>query len=231
MDDIKGLKSDLLLRYALAEQLEQDPEVRNFLPESELESCHVFSASHEQKMKNIFRIARKAQRRLRHPRRMMQAVACIVAFLCVSTVTISSVDAFRVPVLSFFMDIRDKATQYQLSKRDRYVTKYFQEHEPSYIPEGFYVDRVNETENFFHILYATGARDQWYEVTYVNEPSTISFDTEESISLETEVNGNKTLVIHKDRELRAAMYMRTSHILLTGTISWEEAEKVLKSMK
>lgn len=231
-NDRYDLKSEMILKLALAEQLEQDPEVAAFLPEKEQEVPHTFSPEHEQKIKKISRMAKRAEHRSERKKRLLQAAACIVVFFGVSTVTIFSVDAFRIPVLSFLSDIREKATQYRIiTKESSPLTNNFAEYEPMYIPDGFYVETVEDANSRASILYTNDTNDLWYEIHYSHIPFTLSFDSEDAIEQETIINGNRTIVIFENEEFRATMYTTTAHIVLVGSIPWDEAEKILKSIK
>lgn len=228
----KDLKTEMILRLALAEQLEQDSEILAFLPESEQKDKHIFSPAHEKKMRKIFRMAKRAEHRPVRRKRLQRAAACIVVFLGVSTVTISSVDAVRIPILSFFTDVKEKATQYQIVKREESpLTKAFAEYEPTYVPDGYFVENVIESNESFLIMYIDSENNQWYEFFYNSVPSTVSIDTEDAWTKETELNGNRTIIVEKNGKLRCTMYMDTSQITLIGTISMEEMEKVLISIK
>lgn len=231
-NDRYDLKSEMILKLALAEQLEQDPEVAAFLPEKEQEVPHTFSPEHEQKIKKISRMAKRAEHRSERKKRLLQAAACIVVFFGVSTVTIFSVDAFRIPVLSFFVDVREKATQFRITTRDNFpLTEEFAEYEPTYLPEGFDIERINKTDEAISIMYSNGTSGEWYQIIFKNDPSSISFDTEDATTWETLIDGYKTIVVDKNGDLRVTMYADKTHILLTGTISWEEMKKILESIK
>ena len=231
-NEMGNMKSEMILRLALAEQMEQDPEILAFLPESEQEVRHVFTAGHEKKMKKIFRTAKRAEQRPVQRKRMVRAAAGIAVFLGISVVTISSVDAFRIPVISFITDVREKATQYRITKNmDGPFTKSFAEFEPTYVPEGFYVNSFSETSDSYTIIYFNEEGNLWYELHYYTAPVTISFDTEKAYSSETEINGNKTIIVEENGEYRATMYRNTSQVILNGTISRSELEKVLESIK
>ncbi len=225
-------KSEMILRLALAEQLEDDPEVLAFLPESELEERHVYSAGHERKMKKIFRMAKRAKRRPKRRKRMLRSAAGIAVLLGISLVTISSVDAFRIPVVSFIADAREKATQYRIAKKTEHpLTKSFAKFEPSYVPEGFYVESVKELKDSFSISYSNSETGLWYDLHYYSVPTTVSLDTEDSQVTETFINGNRTVIVEKNGQRRAAMYTGSSQINLYGTISETDLKHVLKSIK
>lgn len=231
-NNMNDVKSEMILRLALAEQLEQDPDIIAFLPENNQQDKFVFSAAHEKNMKKIFRMARNARNRSVWRKQLLRAAACIFVVFGISTVTVLSVDAFRIPILSFFADVKEKATQYQITKKaDNLLTEKFAEHEPSYVPNGFQVEYVNEKEDLFSILYANGANGLWYEVCYSNDQSTLSFDTEEAETQADIINGNQSIIVEKQGKIRITMYMNTAQVLLTGTIPLEEAKKVLQNIK
>lgn len=229
-EDFKKKKSEYLLELALEEQLENDPEILNFKSEDELETPHVFSKEHEKKMKEIFRAASRAERKAKNRKYFQRMAAGVAIMLCLSGFTVMNVEAFRVPVVEFLLDISEKYTLLQPDTNSQTLTKNFQIYEPTYVPVGFQVVELSEIEDRFSIDYST-EEQLWYTLIFCYNSRPLSIDTENT-SLETyTINGNKAVIIEKNGILNIIMYSGNSYYELMGNISYDEANKILKSIK
>lgn len=229
-DDLKRKKSDYLLELALEEQLENDREMQSY--QSGNERPHQFSDEHNRKIKELLKRAEKEENRKKYRRKRLQAAACITLILCVSALTVTQVEAFRLPLIRFFSEIGEKSTKFNMQGENNFnLTKKFQEYEPKYIPSGFNVDEVNENNKFFFIRYIDEYNDQEYIFYYFDSLSTKAMDTEETDVVETELNGNKVYIIEKNNEVRILMYKNMHQLYLRGSISLEEAYNIMESIK
>ena len=229
-DDLKRKKSDDLLELALEEQLENDGEMQAY--QSGNERPHEFSDEHNRKIKDILKRAEREENKKKYRRKRLQAAACIILILSVSTLTVTRVEAFRLPLIRFFSEIREKSTKLNMQGENNFnLTKKFQEYEPQYIPSGFSVDEVNEGELSFFIRYLNEDKDQEYFFYYFNNLTTKTMDTEEANVVATEINGNKVYMIEKKDEVRVLMYKNMHQLYLRGSIPLEEAYKILESIK
>ena len=229
-DDLKRKKSDYLLELALEEQLENDGEMQAY--QSGNERPHEFSDEHNRKIKDILKRAEREENKKKYRRKRLQAAACIILILSVSTLTVTRVEAFRLPLIRFFSEIREKSTKLNMQGENNFnLTKKFQEYEPQYIPSGFSVDEVNEGELSFFIRYLNEDKDQEYFFYYFNNLTTKTMDTEEANVVATEINGNKVYMIAKKDEVRVLMYKNMHQLYLRGSIPLEEAYKILESIK
>jgi len=229
-DDLKRKKSDYLLELALEEQLENDREMQAY--QSGNERPHEFSDEHNRKIKDILKRAQREENKKKYSRKRLLAAACIILILSVSTLTVTRVEAFRLPLIRFFSEIREKSTKLNMQGENNFnLTKKFQEYEPQYIPSGFSVDEVNENNRFFFIRYIDEYQDQEYIFYYFDDLSTKAMDTEATDVVETELNGNKVYTIEKKDEVRILMYKDMHQLYLRGSISLKEAYNVMESIK
>lgn len=88
-DDLKRKKSDYLLELALEEQLENDREMQTY--QSGNERTHEFSDEHNRKIKDILKRAEREENKKKYRRKRLQAAACIILILSVSTLTVTRV--------------------------------------------------------------------------------------------------------------------------------------------
>ncbi|MGI6658660.1 MAG: hypothetical protein ACOX4N_04550 [Dethiobacteraceae bacterium] len=69
--------------------------------EEELAKRYTFSASHEQKMQQLFQQQKRKEKIAHMKRSALKIAAGVLIFLSVSFVTVMSVDALRVNILNF----------------------------------------------------------------------------------------------------------------------------------
>ena len=137
-DDLKRKKSDYLLELALEEQLENDREMQAY--QSGNERPHEFSDEHNRKIKDILKRAEREENKKKYRRKRLQAAACIILILSVSTLTVTRVEAFRLPLIRFFSEIREKSTKLNMQGENYFnLSKNFPGYVPPYIPSGFTV--------------------------------------------------------------------------------------------
>lgn len=123
-DDLKRKKSDYLLELALEEQLENDGEMQAY--QSGNERPHEFSDEHNRKIKDILKRAEREENKKKYRRKRLQAAACIILILSVSTLTVTRVEAFRLPLIRFFSEIREKSTKLNMQGENNFnLTKNF----------------------------------------------------------------------------------------------------------
>lgn len=229
-DDLRKKKSDYLLELALEEQLEIDEEMNAYGTGSI--TPYEFSDEHISKIEEILRIAENKEKRFKRRRKQLQVAVCLVLALSVSAFTVNQVEAFRLPFMRFFSEIKDKSTKFGIQGENNFnLTKNYQQFEPQYIPDGFCVDQVEEGNGTFSIKYMNEQKKQIYTIWFFNENLTREIDTEEAGIVETEINGNETYIIEKKNEVRVWMNIKEQQYFLRGEISIDDAKKVMGSIK
>ena len=229
-DDLKRKKSDYLLELALEEQLENDREMQAY--QSGNERPHEFSDEHNRKIKDILKRAEREENKKKYRRKCLQAAACIILILSVSTLSVTRVEAFRLPLIRFFSEIREKSTKLNMQGENYFnLSKNFPGYVPPYIPSGFTVVEFDEGEMSFFIRYLNEDNSQEYYFYYFDNLSTKTMDTEEADVVETEIYGNKVYTVEKHNEVRVLMYKNMHQLYLRGSIPLEEAYKILESIK
>lgn len=230
--DLKKKKSDYLLELALEEQLERDSEIKKYEKMEETEPAHVFSKEHEERMHRIFKRAEKVENKSRKRRWHRRIAAGFALFFCISAFSITQVEAFRLPVVRFFMEIREKSTLFGASEEmNRGLTLNYKEYEPHYVPSGFAVLEVQEREDGFYIKYLNDQKQQAYNYYFFEDTDNTVIDTENADTVEIKINDNPAYVIKKGDEVRILMNKNNEQFYLNGTIPYDEAIKVMESIK
>lgn len=222
-------KDEMILTLALLEQLEQDEEIRDFGGNGDGVS-HTFSERHKKRMEEIFRAAARAEKKRRRCRQFRRAAAGLAACLSVSAALVFSSSAFRIPVMNFFTEVREKYSELRVEKAEKNnVTENFAEYEPGYVVNGFDVLEVEEGENFFRISYVNDKKD-WYYYDYYKEPRSIQLDTEEILKTDMEIKGKNATVYRKNEYTYVVYYSECGQFIVIGNVGEGEIKKVLESI-
>ncbi len=225
-------KSDYLLELALEEQLKHDTEMEKYKICDEVENPHLFSPEHNKRMQEIFKMAEKAEKKNKRLRRFHQVAAGFVLLFCISAFSITQVEAFRLPIIRFFMEIKEKSTLFGASEeKNSGLTENYKEYEPHYVPNGFAVLEVHEEKGTFTIKYLNDQKQQGYKYYFFESMKNTAIDTEDGDTVEIKINGNTAYVVQKGEEVRILMNKDDKRFYLAGTIPYEEAIKVMKSIK
>lgn len=231
-EDLKKKKSDYLLELALEEQLEFDEETLKYEKMEKEAPVHTFSKEHNEKMQKIFKIADKIENRSRYRKRHRQIAAGIALFFCISAVSITQVEAFRLPFVRFFMEVKAKSTLFGVSEEmENGVTEKYKEYEPHYVPDGFAVLEAEEGDGNFSIKYFNDQKQQAYRFYFWYGMRNVEIDTEDGNYIDIEINGKQAHLIKQDDEVRILMNQDDKQFYLDGNIPHEEAIKIMKSIK
>ena len=223
--DLVQKKNDYLLELALEEQLDHDEDMQKY--SEEVVEPHEFSPEHEARMRELFKKAEKVEKRAGRKRTRIQVAAGIAVVLCCS-----QVDAFRVPVYNFFTEVKEKATRFGVEEKTGQVLELSEKHRveaPKYIPEGYYVDYMEETKSTFFINYINDESEGMYNFRFQSTITDVVIDTENATTIE--INGNHAYVVEKDKYVRILMHKNDHLYYLAGAIPCEEAIKIMESIE
>ena len=144
--DFYKKKRDYLLELALEERLEKDPDMIKYGDDVEEKYPYTFSLEHEKRMKKIFKMADRVERKFWYKRKKISNRSWYCLFLCFSTVAVTQVEAFRIPMGRFFMEIKEKSTLVGIYKENRLnLPEKYAQFEPTYVPIGFVVVEVEKS--------------------------------------------------------------------------------------
>lgn len=223
-------KSDYLLELALEEQLENDEDMRHWEQLEQENPPHEFSEQHKKRMQKIFRKARRIEFYKEHRKRMVKIAASFLVIICASVITVTQVEAFRMPLLDFFYQVKEKSTFFGVSADSGgKLTKNFQEYEPTYKPEGFVVTEVSEKKDRFSIKYEDENGSN-YKFCFFYKFRDFALDTEDAAVSDININGKKASIIKKEMETKIIMYENNSVFYLGGVLSLDEAYKIMESI-
>lgn len=223
-------KNDYLLELALEEQLDHDEDMMKY--SEDVVEKHEFSAKHEAKMKELFRQAAKTERKGTRKKQRMQIAAGFLVFICCSTVMVTQVEAFRVPVYNFFTEVKEKATRFGVVEEcDVEISERYVIHVPSYIPEEYCIDSIMEEKSLFHIIYKSNDGEKQFIFRYYEKANDIVIDTEDANVESIDINGCNSFIVLEGDKCRVLMNKENSQYYLSGDITCNEALKIMKSIK
>lgn len=234
-NNFKEEYGELLLRRAAIISAEEDKEIYNKFSnddfivnpyQKELDSKvlkMINSYENDMKRKNTFMKLKKIT---------SKAAIYIVIFTIGFFITFSTVDAFKITVINFFIEQKEKFSLLSLTENNpstvpsELTEKYY----PHYLPEGY------ELSNTF-------VNDNGVEISYINKENEIInygyFGIEATAGIDTE-NRAETSVLINDNQ--GYIYSKNDHKILTftsddcifvidGFISQEEMIKMAESIK
>lgn len=190
---------------------------------------HQFSAEFEEKMSRIMKSELpKAKRTHRHGGKI---VAAIIVCLFISGTVVCSVEAIRIPVINFLLNL-DASNSNIIASDEAYskISPDFQSALPSYIPEGFVISRKEEyPDDYISIEYANG-EGLYYDLTCSLYIESNAIDTEDSTYETVTLNGRKAYFCEKKGRVLAVCYSDDCTYLISGNITQDEIEKIFSSI-
>lgn len=232
INDFQNKKTEYLLKLALEEQLNFDDELKKY-DELEAENeTHIFSKEHNKKMKRIYKMAKRAENPNLFKKRIKYMVAGFAVFISVSTLMVTQIKAFRVPVIKYISQIKEKYSIFDSNIGNvSHLSDEYSLYEPRYTPENFDIQEIHESESGFSISYINDLSNQYYNLYFFNEASQISLDTENASVFDLQINGHNSIIVEKGDEIKILMSYEESQYYLEGSLSIEEAIKIMESIR
>ena len=177
----------------------------------------------------------KRQRVLKALNRVAVAMLAVIVILFTSVAT---VQAFRVRVLNFLMDIQPKYTSFQLKDRGSgsesgsLVVNWTNTYVPNYIPDGYEVSSISSSESFKRIIFANQQEKKSLIIyTELSEANSPGVDTENASEFETvSINGHKGTLMVKDSMVTIVWEMDSRILMVQTQTSKDTAMKIAKGV-
>ncbi|MFA7077278.1 MAG: DUF4367 domain-containing protein [Syntrophomonas sp.] len=210
------------------EKLKNDPE---FLPSQE--AIQKFSQQLDAHLKKPKAYARR-QRILKALNRV--AVAMLITLVILGT-TVVTVQAVRVRVLNFLMDIQQEYTSFQLkdsgsgSEGGSTTIDWHKAYMPTYIPAGYEVITSSNGELLRRIEFKNqqGSFITYMELSEGNKPA---LDTENASVFETvSINGHEGTLVVKDSLVTIIWQMNNRMFMIRGQTEKDTAVKMTEGVK
>ncbi len=204
------------------ERLKNDPA---FVPSEEAVQRFSSQLDNILKKKKAYALKQKTFKMLNR-----SAVAMLIVIILLFT-TVASVQAIRVKVLNFFMDIQPKYTSYQVNESDNgsinggLDVNWTNAYVPTYIPEGYKVDSSLNSETNKKIVFKN-QQDMFIIYSELTEGSIIQLDTENaSVFKKISINGKKGTLTEKNSAVTIVWEIE-GHIFMVN--AWTDQETAVK---
>ena len=196
---------------------------------AEPEENITFSPEHEKKMKKLFQKERRSVFRKKSAKYSKRAALFLVGAVLISSVTIMSVEAWRVRVLNYFLNIAQERTEMKWSdenKGDSYATD---EVTLGYIPHGFELERSVPKREGLSLTFRKNELS--FHVSIYPLRGSLGFDTEDAEIKKVSINGAEGVLSIKENVTILVWNDTESAYLINGNISEEEIIKIAENLK
>ncbi len=151
------------------------------------------SETSEKRIMKMIKNQLRKERTAHFVKRLPKIAAIILIVFAVCTVTILSVEAFRVPVFSFFINTKEEITDIKINDElSPYEEEVETSHasEPTYLPEGFKLTTMEEFgEGFINSYYNSVGNS--IIIYQLDIDSDLAVDTENAKYGSVEINGHE----------------------------------------
>ena len=190
---------------------------------------HHFSKEFEKKMKKLCMRSRRKEWYRHHRRTLRNIVACMVALLCVGGVTIASVDAIRIPIVNFFLNLGDSSSEFSPTQNEVLpVSDQFGIYYPTYIPDEYVVIDSFESNDRYSVTYQKDEQNT-FVLSSRFENNTKVFDSEDSAVEEFEIKNSPAIVSTRENQTIIVWQGNGFTYTISGVIDKEECIKILSS--
>lgn len=226
-------RNEDLLKMALEDYIARTPSELKTKDELRAEGVelHQFSPEFDKKMARALRKSRKHTWFNRHKKSLRNIAACMVILVGISGVLIAHVDAIRVPLFSFILNIGSDSTEL-IGSNDGglHIPDELTAYYPTYIPDGYTVTAFDETDNGFIVSY--GSEDlSYFQLDYYADTENYTFDSEDSSVEKTTIQGHPAVISERDGRITVTWPVNEKMFSIVGNIESAEAIKILESIK
>lgn len=237
----QGLKNEMfeaMLRSAFQEHREEEA-----LPtEKELQDMgvepHQFSPEFERKMEKFLRKAQRKERRLSHQKRFHHVAAVFVAVILAGSVMVTKVEAIRAPIMNVIITMGERCAEIRLQEQaeKQVISETYDGQLPQYMVPGFCIEAVEEEADQVNVRYvAEDESGDFYSLTFAPVSGSASYDTEDAVVTEIEIQGYPAVLIEKTKDeevyTQVVWFPDGGEYHISGYISTEEAMQVLESVE
>lgn len=225
-------RTDELLRMALEDHvLQAEPELKKKDEVQKEGDLHQFSSDFENRFEGMLRKSKNEEKKRRRKHILMRTAACFLLVIGVGAVTIGSVDAFRIPFMSFFLSIGQESAEMVSDSRnnvpvsDDYINLY-----PTYIPSEYVMISISEYDNGYSVAYQND-QGSMFQLDCYEANDRFSLDAEDSDLQQIDINGFEATTSSKDGRIVITWPTTNYTYILAGDIAKEDAQNILKSIQ
>ncbi|MGN1028095.1 MAG: DUF4367 domain-containing protein [Faecousia sp.] len=189
-------------------------------------------------MDKLIRKARRQEWHRRNQKTLRRLAAVFAVVILTGSVLVTQVDAVRVPVMNFFITVREEFSEigiFQPEKQTSLSEKY-DVYLPAYVPDGFVTESVEEGKNYITVRYSKDDESgDFYTLRFSSETLNGAYDTEDAEVTEITIQGYPAVLIEKmigeDEYTQLIWAIPGGQYHITGYINGEEAVCILESVE
>ncbi len=226
---------EILLRKAAILLSEEDEKIYDKLRDDET----IVNPNQEELDKKILGMIKeyekkeKGKQKQRLIKKGILKVAVFIAVLMVGfAITFSTVEAFRITVLNFIMEQKEKFSLISLSENNssdvpiELKGKYY----PHYFPDGYEIESIFINDDRVEILYVNKS-NEIINYGYFSKDAATGVDTENRTETSVIINGLNGNIFSKGRHRTLVLKSDEYIFVIDGTITQEEIIRIAKSVK
>lgn len=234
-NDFKEEYGDILLRRAAILSAEEDKEIYNKFSNDD----SIVNPNQKELDSKILKMIKNHEIDMKRKKTLIKlkkitkkAAIFIVVFVIGFFITFSTVDAFKITVINFFIEQKEKFTSLSLTenKPSSAPTGLTEKYYPRYLPEGYELSNTFVNNDKVEISYIN-QNNEIINYGYFGIDATAGIDTENRTVTNILVNGIQGYIYSKNNH-RILVYTTKDHIfVIDGFLSQDEIIKIAESIK
>lgn len=165
-----------------------------------------------------------------------QLRAAVLALVCLGGLGIGAmrVEAIRLPLLGFFTGERESYTQVEFPSLEDNETfgGQIQDYLPTWLPEGYRLESVEEDSRFIHGLFAGEGEERFFLTATPRGGSSVLLDRQGAVVTQTEIGTRGAFIARRTSDQRVIVLMFDNRYVytLTSYLSEEDAVAIMESI-
>ena len=184
----------------------------------------VFSKEHEEAMRKLFRKERNKLFFKKVSKYSKRAAVFLLAVIVISGITVFSVEAWRVRVMNFFIEMSETHSDIKFgensAKSDSYTSD---EITLGYIPKGFRLEKRDAKGSMVSLAFK--GEEDYFVFSMIDITGSIGIDTENASVKKTEINGQEALFSSNKNINILVWHSENFSYRLSGTVEEDEYTK------
>jgi len=234
-NSFNGEYGEILLRKAAILLSEEDKKIYDKLRDDET----IVNPNQEELDKKMLGMIKKYEKKEKRKQNLgllkkvsLKAAIFITVLTLGFTVTFSTVEAFRITVLNFFMEQKDKFSLISLSENNNVSVpaelneKYY----PHYLPEDYEIKSTFINDSGVEISYIN-KNNEIINYCYFDKDAKTGIDTENRTEISVLINGLNGSIFSKNGHSTLVFKLDEYIFIIEGHIEQEEIIKIAESIK
>lgn len=189
-----------------------------------------FSEGHQRIMEQLFRKERKKLRLKKLVFYSKRAIACVLIFVTIVSVSILSVEAWRIKFLNFVIEVNQTHTHMNFSEDATTGDSYHSDAiSLDYIPIGFKLEKSNVMENYIYLIFK--ADEQHFSFSMNNIDGSMGVDTEDATIKRITINDYEAIYSSNNNINILVWHDDRYSYMLSGNIDEKEMIKIANGLK